>query len=258
MVFSCSVHKSPCDTKGNTKMKKKTYVFIGNFGSGKSELALNLAVEKSKANKTLVVDLDIINPYFRISERVQFLHNRGVRLISPNFVLTNVETLSLPPDIYSAFIDEHHTVIFDVGGDAAGAMALGQYKSQFDSLENLEVWFVVNGRRPLSSSADQVLALIDGIRACSRLNVTGLINNTNLSNETTGEDILYGSGLLAEVSKRSGIPVVFTTGMKEPLEGFRKLLAESGLFEKGAIGELWPIERYMRRDWDRFVDGGGL
>lgn len=239
-------------------MKKKTYVFIGNFGSGKSELALNLAVEKSKAEKTLVVDLDIVNPYFRISERREFLQNRGVRLISPNFVLTNVETLSLPPDIYSAFIDEHQTVVFDVGGDATGAMALGQYKSQFDSLENLEVWFVVNGRRPLSSSADQVIALLDGIRACSRLNVTGLINNTNLSNETTVDDILYGSRLLAEVSKRCGIPVVFTSGMKKPLEDFRKHFAANGLFEMGAIGEIWPIERYMRRDWDRFVEGGGL
>ena len=48
---------------------KKVRVLIGNFGSGKTELSLNFAIQAAKTGSSVLVDLDVINPYFRSAER---------------------------------------------------------------------------------------------------------------------------------------------------------------------------------------------
>ena len=173
---------------------KKVYVLIGNFGSGKTEISLNLAVKGMENGKSVLVDLDVINPYFRSAERKDILDAAGVKLLYPTFALTTVDVPSLPPDIFSVFIDDHDTVVFDVGGDPAGATALGQYKANFDNLPegSLEVLYVINPRRPFSAEAGMVLDLMERINYRSRLKVTGLVNNANLAKETTFEDLLDG------------------------------------------------------------------
>jgi len=237
---------------------KQVKVFVGNFGSGKTELALNFAVNAAKARKkTLLVDLDIINPYFRSVERSDVLAAAGVRLIHPIFARTTVDVPSLPPDIYSAFLDDSELVVFDVGGDPAGATALGQYKEQFSALpqESLEVLYVVNPRRPFSSTAEQIIDLYQRIVQRARLNATGLVNNANLSVETTGEDLLFGYSLVAEASRALNVPVRYTSGRAKTLEEFAAAAKARGL-DPRYIGELFPITTYMHRDWDTFAEKG--
>ena len=96
---------------------KKVYVFIGSFGSGKTELALNLAFRAAACGKTELIDLDLVNTYFRLSEHRRQIEAAGIRLISPNYVSTNVETLSLPAEVVSAFDQPWDTVVFYAGGD---------------------------------------------------------------------------------------------------------------------------------------------
>ena len=59
----------------------KTILFAGHYGSGKTNMALALAVELKKAGREVtVIDLDIINPYFRLadgSERLAANPNLG-------------------------------------------------------------------------------------------------------------------------------------------------------------------------------------
>ena len=105
---------------------KKMYVLIGNYGSGKSELALNFAFEAAKHGRTELLDLDMVNTYFRLTERGKLVSQKEIRLVSPNFACSGIETLSLPAEVASAFALNWDTVIFDVGGDAAGAEGLGQ------------------------------------------------------------------------------------------------------------------------------------
>lgn len=236
---------------------KNIKVLIGNFGSGKTELALNFAVELSKLSPAVFVDLDVVNPYFRATERKDVLDAAHVKLIHPNFALTTVDVPSLPPEIFSVFIDAHEHVIFDVGGDPTGAKALGQYKHNFDSLPegSVEVLLVVNPRRPFSAEAGMVTDMLNSIMSCSRLQVTGLINNCNLARETSVSDLIDGYDILREVSISSGIPVRYTSGVKPVLDKFMQYAAEKRL-ESAYIGEPLHINTYMHRDWESFCEKG--
>ena len=235
---------------------KRYYVIIGNFGSGKTELALNMAFEAAaKGEKVTLVDIDVINPYFRSTERRAELEAAGVRLISPNFTSSGVEVPSIPAEIFSVFSDNSDLVIFDVGGDPVGSIAMGQYYGYFRELENFEVWYVINARRPLSSGADENLEMIEKIHGVSRLNITGLLNNTNLAHESSADDLAYGLEVTREVSERSGLPIIGTMGTEEVLEAFIKRAEAEGVDRK-FIGKPIRIARYMHRDWENYTEKG--
>lgn len=238
---------------------KQFYVLIGNFGSGKTEIALNLAFQAVQNGKTTLIDLDIVNPYFRLAEHKSKIQEFGIKLIYPLFAMTGVDVPALPPDIYSAFIDDSATVIFDVGGDPAGATALGQYKRNFEQIvqngATLETLYVVNPRRPRSSTPELALEMLEKIRFRSRLTITGFVNNGNLSIETTDDDILAGYELMRAISDETGIPVRFTTGEEQALSRFLTYADENKL-DKKYIGDPFFIKTYMHRDWDRFTRYG--
>ncbi len=232
---------------------KKVYVLIGNFGSGKTEIAINFALEASKTGKTLLIDLDLVNTYFRLTDRKTMIEDAEIRLISPNFACMNVEALSIPPEVRSAFHGDWDTVIFDVGGDSAGSLALGRFKPDFDKLnpEQLEVLNVINTRRPMAGTADKLLSLLDDMSRTSRLGVTGFINNTNLATEASTDDLRDGYEVLKEASEKSGIPVLFTTGKKEFLDEF---LNENP--DPKFVGKTVAIDTFTHRDWDSFTKKG--
>jgi len=228
---------------------KKVYVLIGNYGSGKTELALNFAFRAAKNGKTELIDLDMVNTYFRLTDRKKQIEAEEIRLVSPNYACSNVETLSIPAEIASAFHQDWDTVVFDVGGDPAGAMALGRYHNDFMELgeDNLEVLNVVNVRRPMAGTADKLIDLLRDMERNSRLKVTGFVNNTNLSYATTEQELLDGYEIIKEASEKTGIPVLYTSGTKQLLDEFAKRD-----LDKRYVGELLPIDIYTHRDWDSF------
>lgn len=234
---------------------KKFIVVIGNFGSGKTELSLNMAFDAARSQRTTLVDLDIINPYFRSTERKKELESAGVRLLSPTFAMMGVEVPSLPAEIYSVFSDNSETVIFDVGGDPAGAIALGQYKRFFEKESDVEVYYVINARRPFSCDADKNLDMISRITQASRMEITAIINNTNLSQETTADDLMDGYEIVKQIACIANLPVVYTSGMPEVLETFMERAADA-MLDRAYIGEPLRIIRYMHRDWERFTTKG--
>ena len=151
---------------------KKIYVMIGNYGSGKSELALNFAFKAAETGKTELIDLDLVNTYFRLTERGKLVEQKEIRLISPNYACSGVETLSLPAEVASAFAMNWDTVVFDVGGDAVGSTALGRYYEDFQDFmamgpEQLEVLNVVNIRRPLAGTVEKIIDLQEQMQICA-------------------------------------------------------------------------------------------
>ncbi len=231
---------------------KKVYVFIGNYGSGKTELALNFAFKAAETGRTELLDIDMVNTYFRLAEHGRLTRMKEIRLVSPNFACSGIETLSLPAEVASAFAMDWDTVIFDAGGDAVGSTALGRYHQDFVDLEPgaLEVLNVINIRRPLAGTVEKIIKLQEEMQLHSRLQITGMINNTNLAQLTGPDELRDGYEMIKEVSKRTGVPVKYTSGRKELLDIF---LAEG--HDPAYIGTPVPIETYMHRDWDSWIHG---
>ena len=233
---------------------KDVKVLIGNYGSGKSELALNFAMQAAaRGDRTELLDLDMVNTYFRLTERGTMVEQKEIRLVSPNFACSGIETLSLPAEVSSAFVLDWDTVIFDVGGDDVGATALGRYHRDFMALEPgaLEVLNVVNIRRPLASTVEKIHRLQEGMQTHARLQITGMINNTNLSTMTSADDLWDGYELLRQVVELTGIPVAYTTGKKDILDAF---LARDP--DPKYVGKPVAIDVYMHRDWDSYIEYG--
>lgn len=233
---------------------KDVKVLIGNYGSGKSELALNFAMQAAaRGDRTELLDLDMVNTYFRLTERGKMVEQKEIRLVSPNFACSGIETLSLPAEVSSAFVLDWDTVIFDVGGDDVGATALGRYHRDFMALEPgaLEVLNVVNIRRPLASTVEKIHRLQEGMQTHARLQFTGMINNTNLSTMTSADDLWDGYELLRQVVELTGIPVAYTTGKKDILDAF---LARDP--DPKYVGKPVAIDVYMHRDWDSYIEYG--
>ena len=232
---------------------RRMVVLVGNYGSGKTEIAINLAVKAAgEGLRTLVIDLDKVNDYFRMSDKVSLLTQKQINLVSPTFAGQGVTPSSMSAAVASAFTDGWDLVIFDVGGDAAGALSLGRYHPDFEAWEgDLAVWDIVNVFRPMSETPEKILKLKAQLEGFARLPVTALVNTSNLLNYASAEDLRRGYAVIRETSRLSGLPVALTTGRREFLEEF---LADAP--DPRYVGEALALETYMHRSWEAFTKEG--
>ena len=214
---------------------------------------MNMAVLASgRGLKTQVIDLDRINDYFRMSDHIEMLLSRKIDVVSPAFAGKGVTQTVMPARVASAFDGDWDLVIFDVGGDQAGALSLARYHQDFAALEpgQLEVYDIVNVFRPMSESPEKIIKLKGELEGFARQKVTGFVNNSNLLNYASAEDLRRGYDVLRETSDLTGIPIVHTTGRKKFLDEF---LADGR--DPRYIGEPIALETYMYRSWDAFSHG---
>ncbi len=219
---------------------RRVVVVAGAFGSGKTELCLNLALHYRRAGPVALADLDLINPYFKSSRERERLAEAGVRLISPRYAMTSVDVPALLPEVTSIFHQGGERAVVDVGGDENGAVALGRYAPYF-AADPPDVLLVVNARRPMSSGLGDLRDLAGRIARKSGLAFTGLVNNANLQEETSAQDVLAGHELLERFSGEIGVPVRLTCGRAE-LRGQLPPQLQAMYF---------PVTRYLLNAWER-------
>jgi hypothetical protein len=213
----------------------KISILCGNYGSGKTEIALNMAMKNNEG--TTLIDLDIVNPYFRSSEHREMLEKKGVQVISPNFAETLVDIPSLPANISAAF-GQKNQIIMDVGGTEVGAVALGRYSADIIAT-GYEMGLVVNANRPFSSNADEVVELARLMEDRSRLKFTYIINNTNVALETVVDDIIAGQKICDQVAEILNLPVSQVWAMEQFISRLPDNMRD--------IAQ--PIELFMRPEW---------
>ncbi|TLM98890.1 MAG: ParA family protein [Actinobacteria bacterium] len=223
---------------------KRLTIVTGHYGCGKTNLSLNLALDAaSTGERVTLVDLDVVNPYFRSSDHGPMLAERGVKLIAPNFAGTTLDTPSLPAAVSSAFGAEG-LVIFDVGGDDAGATALGRYAGDVGALD-YDLLYVVNRYRNLTSTAEEAAALLGEIESASHLKATGVVNNSHLAKDTTVATVLDSLEFADAAARQLGLPLRFTTVP-------RALASEFGSTPGDAtfVPNPYPVNVYVRAPWD--------
>ena len=215
-------------------------VIVGHYGAGKTNLSMNLAVDIAAAGKKVtVIDLDIVNPYFRASEQRTLLESHGVRLVAPVFAEagTSLDVPSLTGQIGPAIQDaaEGSIVIIDAGGDDVGATALGRYSRLIGGNEHA-VLYVANAYRNLVSDIDDALVNLREIEFASRLSITGIINNTHLKDATTTETIQAGIGYATKLADAADLPLVGTT-VPRNITGIDS-------------DKLYPVASYVKNPWE--------
>ena len=220
---------------------KRVTVFAGHYGSGKTNIAVNYALKISETEKSVsIADLDIVNPYFRTKDSAKMLEKSGIRLISSEYANTNVDTPALPAEIYSVFSDKSVHAVLDVGGDDRGALALGRYVPYMLEENDYEMLFVINKYRFLTADAASTVEVMREIEAAAGLKFTGIVNNSNIGEETTAQAVLDSLEYASEVSKITNLEIKMTTVKKEL---FKELETK--------INNLQPLELFVRQSWLR-------
>lgn len=217
---------------------KRITIITGHYGCGKTNLAVNLAVNAANEGKSVtIVDLDIVNPYFRTADFRELFNEKGITLIAPDYANSNLDIPSLQFDLEQIAASGGYLII-DVGGDDAGAFALGRYAEALSSYgDELDMFYVVNQRRYLTTTSDEALALMYEIETAARLKHTGIINNTNLGSETTLEIIEESAEFAAETAEKAGLPLEFTTCPEE-------------LAELSENEDTFPVKVYIKPLWE--------
>jgi len=235
------------DISGNRfeapKFDQRLIVIVGGYGSGKSEVSVNLGVHlaRSQDEPVAVADLDIVNPYFRSREAAEKLEAMGVRAINPSGGQQHSDLPIILPEIRGVVMRQDGYVILDVGGDDVGARVLSSLADAFVP-GSYEMLLVLNANRPFTSDLDSTRKVIGEIEVASSLKFTGIISNTHLLEATDAETVYAGLKLAREVGVACEIPVCLVSALSEV----------AGQLEADKIGlPLLPLNRELLKPWER-------
>jgi hypothetical protein len=222
-------------------LSKRIKIFVGSFGSGKTEIAINYSIYcRKNYAKIAIVDLDIVNPYFRTREVKDILNSKDIKVVAPEGEMTYADLPLISPEIKGLIQNPDYCLILDVGGDDAGAVVLGNFRYFIKDLD-YEMLLVVNSYRPFTQSVPQIKQMAQEIENKSRLKIKGIVSNPNLSSQTEEETIKEGHILIKQAAKKLEVPVKFICLDERFSQKIRRENFEEPIFY---------IKRYMHLPWN--------
>lgn len=215
---------------------KKYTIITGHYGSGKTNFTANLAVKAAEeGEKVTVVDLDIVNPYFRSADFAELFAKKGITLAAPLYANTNLDIPALSFNIED-FMEAEGKVIVDVGGDDSGASALARYKEfLLQNSDDIEGICMINMYRYLTGTAAEAVEFMREIENASGIPMSAIVNNSNLGEETTAETIENSTAYADEVSRLTGLPLKYTVDTSAGAE----------------VKNRFPAEIYVKKIWEK-------
>lgn len=219
---------------GDTRL----FVILGPYGSGKSEISLNLALALKKQGRiTALADLDIVNPYFRAREQEAMLEEKGIRLIAPEGELRHADLPSIPPGFWTLLQDQSLSGVIDLGGDKAGARVLAGWAKDVYKYKP-QVWYVFNRARFDNAALDKAIASLRQLEAQVGLSITGILHNTHLLSETDAGTIREGARAAHELAQSARLPLVahcVPRGLADSLTD---------------VSPIMPMDLHLLRPWE--------
>lgn len=220
-------------------MFKKVNIISGHYGCGKTNFSINLALYLSKSNENVtIIDMDIVNPYFRTSDYLEFLNDHNINVVSPVSAGSTLDSPYLPSEIFGALEQKDGYVIIDAGGDDVGATVLGRFSKNIIETNDYEMFYIINKFRKLISTPPEAVDLMREIEYASHLKIDGIINNSHLARLTTANDILSSQEYAKDVCNISSLPLIYTTAPN--------YLADE---LKDKIDNLFPVDIIVKLPW---------
>ena len=212
-------------------------VITGHYGAGKTNFAVNLALDAAeRGEKCTVIDLDIVNPYFRTADFEKTFSDKGIDLYAPVYANSNLDIPSLNIPLES-ILAAGGRVIIDVGGDDEGAKALGRFAPVITACESIDMLYVINKYRYLTKDAADAVQVMREIEYSCGLLHTGIVNNSSLGAETTADTVRESLAFADEVSELCGLPVRATCAVADAMPD--------------SAPEKYVIKRYVRNLWEK-------
>lgn len=213
-------------------------VMVGYSGSGKTECSVNLALAiRSLGHPTALADLDVVNPYFRSRERRELLKQHDIRLVATSQACVDADVPALPAELNTLLEDGALYSVLDIGGGSVGARVLARYRHKIAAQPH-RVCFVLNAARPGTGTVEGCLASLMEIEDTIGFQITHIMHNTHLCDQTTPADILEGAQLASEVSQKTGLPIL-CHGVYHTLTNHIHLQEP-----------VFPLHLYMNKPWD--------
>ena len=222
---------------------KRVRIISGHYGSGKTEFAVNYVtnLKKISKNKVAISDMDIVNVYFRSREKNDELTEQGIEVFDSS-IGASADLPAIPKEMLIPFVDKEYDYVVDLGGNDVGTIVLRRFKEHID-ISEVDFFMVVNVFRPDTQTVDAIIEQKEKLENASGFKVTGFINNTNLVRETSAEDLLYGDKLLKEASQKTGVPIKYTSYVKEVVKDMTPEIISK------LSGNVIPLKYYMREVW---------
>jgi hypothetical protein len=226
-------------------------IITGHYGVGKTNLSLNIVRDMRKLiERVTLIDLDIVNPYFRSTDSIDFLDAHDIEVFGPVYARSTLDTPSLAPGIDEAIIaaNPDRAVLIDVGGDPDGARALGRYAGKVASCAHRLV-YVVNAHRPDMTTVDENMELLKAIEETSGLKVTHVVGNTHLKEFTTATDIVAAIELAREVARATGAELTAITAPRTLAPEVEELLRAGAPSPEESI-LVYPVDKIVSTPWE--------
>lgn len=217
---------------------KTNFIFVGEAGSGKSEIAINFAKYLAGyGGKTVhFFDMDMTKPLFRSRDVIEEIEKMGI-VFHHEVQFYDAPTLVGGVNLYLKNDDCY--VVMDVGGNDTGARAIGGFAPKINK-DNAIVYYVLNAFRPWSGNIDAIDRTLALILGTSHINLSQIhmINNPNNGHTTNAKEFLEGSRKMFD--------------MVSPYINVDFACVQDTLYEEVKDeydGILMPIHLYLTYEW---------
>ena len=168
------------------------FVFLGEAGCGKSEIAISFAkaLAERSARPVHFVDLDMTKPLFRSRDAGADLEQAGIAV---HYQEQFMDAPTLVGGVNPLLRDEDSLVVLDVGGDYIGARSIGGFAPQLNR-PSTAVFYVINAYRPWSDTIEHIDGPLGKILGVSHVKLSQLflVANPNNGVSTTLSEVVEG------------------------------------------------------------------
>ena len=215
--------------------EKKNFVFIGEAGSGKSEIVLNVANKLAEKNKRDIdlFDLDQTKPLYRSRDMQEDFAKRGISIFYQDQYL---DAPVMVGGVRVSLASDHYTLL-DIGGGQQAAKFAGAYADLLSRDDSVPV-YIINPYRPWTKSVDAIDDTMRHILGSMHLDHIYILGNPNLGYTTTANEFMEGLRRIDELL--DGFTVVNSACVRRDIYDEVRELTDKSLV---------PIDLFLTYSW---------